>query len=53
MTFDESGSEMELQTRDTELWVAVVDSRSSGASVGSGVGVVVGGGVVVIITPGN
>jgi len=47
MTFEESGRETELQTRDTELCVAVVDTRTSGASVGLGVGIVVGGGVVV------
>ena len=39
---------MELQARDTVLCEAVVDTSSKGANVG--VSVVLGGGVVVIIT---
>ena len=50
MTVDASVSGTELHTRDTVLCVAAVATRSRGASVGSVVGVVVGGGVVVIMT---
>ena len=50
MTVDASVSRTELHTRDTVLCVAAVATRSRGASVGSVVGVVVGGGVVVIMT---
>ena len=50
MTVDASVSGTELHTRDTVLCVAAVATRSRGASVGSVVGVVVGGGVVVIVT---
>ena len=53
ITFDASGSETELHTRETELCVVAVATRSSGGSVGSGVGVVVGGGVVVMMTSEN
>lgn len=50
MTVDASVSGTELHTRDTVLCVAAVATRSRGAIVGSVVGVVVGGGVVVIMT---
>ena len=39
---------MELHASDTELCDTLSDTRSSGASVGFGVGVVVGGEVVVM-----
>lgn len=53
MTFEESGSFKELHSNSTELCVTVVAIRSKGGSVGFGVGVVVGGGVVVVITSEN
>ncbi len=53
MTLEESGSFKELHNSSTELYVTVVVIRSKGGSVGLGVGVVVGGGVVVMITSEN
>ena len=50
MTVDVSASRTELHTRDTVSCVAAAATRSRGASVGSVVGVVVGGEVVVIMT---
>jgi len=53
MTSEESGSFKELHSNNTESCVTVVIIRSKGGSVGFGVGVVVGGGVVVVITSEN
>lgn len=53
MILDKSGSFKELHSNNTESCVTVVIIRSKGGNVGLGVGVVVGGGVVVMITSEN